>query len=490
MPWARLRLGPGTFFPGPWAVFPAEALSKKERDRELRTSMNVSGFFWFCGLFFGFSAWAQQAFEETALDRGGVETPAPILRPDASLPDYLAYLEHFNPALKQLQHERAALHKDAEWQGGLPDPHLSLALFAEQVETRVGPQEQKLGLKQPWLPKSKRKLKAALPEAAAAVVDERLEALKALLMRQFKNEYAEYYYLGKSVETLTENLELLRSLESVIDTKYRTGSASYSSYIRLQIEIDQNEDRLQAAKAQLFPFGPRLNALLGRAPDAAIPVPRSMPLAWGGWPGWTQQEVADRLQRHPQLRVRDREMAVQQTQMALAKSQRRPLWDFGVEWIRTGPPLVEGVPGAGKDPVIFSVGLNLPVWKKNYSARERAAGDRYAAVEAARLDDYGDLQSQFHQMLYHFRDASRRIELYRDNLIPKSHEALQVTLKSFETNHVSYLDVIEVNRGQFEFQLSFHRALADKAKAVADLEWILSDRFPRLQEEVGHGNRH
>ena len=109
--------------------------------------------------------------------------PLPVLNDDSTIDDYLAYAALNNPKLKAAFGVwKAALHRIPQVRS-LPDPKFNYAYFIREVETRVGAQEQKLGLSQmfPWF--GKLQLKEDIAYEAANSAEQRYEAekLKTLL---------------------------------------------------------------------------------------------------------------------------------------------------------------------------------------------------------------------------------------------------------------------------------------------------------------------
>ena len=82
-------------------------------------------------------------------------------------------------------------------------------------------------------------------------------------------------------------------------------------------------------------------------------------------------------------------------------------------------------------------------------------------------------------VLYNFHDAERKIDLYRDTLIPKADQALNVTQQAFETGKASFLDLIDAQRTLLEFRLAYERALTNRAQRLAEIEMITGEEvFP------------
>ncbi len=76
-------------------------------------------------------------------------------------------------------------------------------------------------------------------------------------------------------------------------------------------------------------------------------------------------------------------------------------------------------------------------------------------------------------VLYKLRDAERRIDLYKNGLIPKAQQALQVSLQDLETGLGRYSDVIDAQRMLLEFELAYERAEVDKAQRLAEVERLV-----------------
>jgi len=81
--------------------------------------------------------------------------------------------------------------------------------------------------------------------------------------------------------------------------------------------------------------------------------------------------------------------------------------------------------------------------------------------------------------LFRLRDAERKINLYRDTLVPKANQSLRAVQQAFRTGKASFLDVIDSQRVLLEFELSYERALADHAQRLAELEMLVGKPLPR-----------
>jgi len=192
------------------------------------------------------------------------------------LRDYLDYAEEHNPGLQSARLKwKSALQKIPQ-ATSLPEPKLSYAHFIEEVETRVGPQEQKIGLRQKFPFPGKLDLRGRLADANAEALFYSYQSRKQDLYYRVKSSYSEYYNLGRSIAITRDNMEILKNLEEVLRSRYATNQSRYSDLIKAQVELGKLDDRLKSFLRMRPALRARLNAALNRAPEAEIPFPRQL----------------------------------------------------------------------------------------------------------------------------------------------------------------------------------------------------------------------
>ncbi|MCH9002701.1 MAG: TolC family protein [Planctomycetes bacterium] len=433
----------------------------------------------------------------------------PTLDESASLADYLAYAALNNPGLEAAFNLWKAALERVPQEKSLPDPRFTYRYFIREVETRVGPQKQGLGLSQmfPWF--GKLELRGSVAAEAAEAARQRYENEKFKLFFEVKDAFYEYYYLGRAIDVVQENLELVEYLESVARARYKTASAGHPDVIRAQVEMGKLEDQVTSLRDLVVPVVARLNAVLNRTSTAKLPLPLSIPEEHMNIAG---EEVLKRLARNsPVLRALDHEIDRARHAVALAKKNYYPDFTLGVDYtdvgsaVRSKPQgfsnpaalrsasriaggmgdLIDayaigkslspgGRPGdSGQDVWMVSLSMNVPIWRAKYAAGEREARARYLAALSARAQQENSLTATTQRTLFEHRDAGRKIALYRDVLIPKAKESIGSTETAFRAGSASFLDLVDAERSLLEFELSFERALANRAQRLAELEMLV-----------------
>lgn len=388
------------------------------------------------------------------------------------LGDYLAEAALNNRGLEASFNRWQAEREKVPQVQSLPNPRISYTYFIQEVETRVGPQRQKLGLAQtiPWF--GKRSLRGEAAFAAAEAARQQYEHTKLELFYRVQSAYFEYYILGRTLDLTRQHLILLQQIEQVARTRFQAGSAPQSDLIQAQVERSKLEDRAQTLEALRAPVAAKLNAALNSPMDTQRPLPAELeprPVSF------TDEEILQRLQaNNPALKRLDALIRKERAAEKLAHRNRYPDVTFGVDYIQTDPALVS-TPDSGKDPVMAMVSIQLPIWFGELKAAEKEAAFRRASAEGERSDRENQLDSSLQLTLFHFRDAERKIDLYRDTLIPQAEQAMKVALQGFRDGRVSFISLIDAERQLLEFQLAADQALADRETRLAEIELLTGE---------------
>lgn len=402
----------------------------------------------------------------------------PVLDADALLEDYLRYAALRNPGLEAMFHEWQAAVERLPQVSALPDPQLTYGYYLGEVETRVGPMQHTVSLSQrfPWFGKLKDREDAAARHANAAY--ERLEAARLALFLTVERAYNDLYFLRRSIEIANENIELLQQFERIARTRYRVAAAGHPDIIKIQVELGTLEDRLRQLRDLRRPYTARLNAALGRAPEAEVHWPRSVSERVVDVSADVLVEALQR--RNPELIALQEEIERERISTEIARKEGYPDFTVGLAYTAIGERRDMVLDENGDDALLATLSINLPIWREKYDAGVREAIARRMAAAARRGDTLNQLASELQQAIFEHQDAQRRIELYRDTLVPKAKESLQASLASFEQGQVDFLDLVETQRTLLEFELAIEQALVDRATSYARIERLVGSRLEEL----------
>ncbi len=408
-------------------------------------------------------------------DFAAAETVSDSFIANGTIEEYLTYASLNNPGLKAAFYFWQASLEKIGYVGALPDPMISYAYFIENVETRVGPQEWKLSLKQtfPWIGTLGAKKDIANEEAKTAF--RKFQAEKLKLFYSIKAAYYDLYYLGREIALTKDNLELLKFWEAVARTKYKVALSTHPDIIKAEVELGKLEDRLESLQEQIRPTAADLKALANLPKTAMITIPETIDVVE------SEVELQDILDNallyNPDLNAMVHLIDKERAGVRLAGKTNLPNFTIGVDYIETGDALIPTMDESGKDPWVVGVGINLPLWFGKNSAKKDEAKAKLQAAEYRYAETQNRLEVLVEKIVFRYSDALRKIRLYRDGLIPKAELALKTSYTAYQVAEVDFLSVLDAQRQLLVFQLSLEQAVADLARHRAEIEMITGNEL-------------
>ena len=201
--------------------------------------------------------------------------------------------------------------------------------------------------------------------------------------------------------------------------------------------------------------------------------------------------VAEVLERNPELAALGAQVERDRRAVSLARQNYWPDITVGGEYIftdkaRSTMPIEDN----GKDPVVVSVGLSLPIWFGRYRAAEREARDRLRGTELSREDRGNAIAARLKRVLFELHDAERKAELYGRTLIPRAEDSLAANEAAFKAGRTDFSALLDAERVLLDFRLSYERAVAGHAQRLGELEMLLgrpvaTDAVSDAPKEVG-----
>jgi len=400
----------------------------------------------------------------------------PRLSSSASPDDYVRYALYHSPAVEAAYQRWLAASERLPQVGALPDPRLNFGFFLDEVETRTGPQQARLGVSQsfPWPGLLEGREDAAALAARAAW--RRFEAERLAVTERVVSTLHELAYLDAAARITRDNLDLLESFEEVVRARYRVGTGSHPELTRVHVELGQLEDRLAQLRAMRPAYVAELNAALNRPTEASVPALPELPGRVASVDG---TELAARARAsNPTLLALDEEGLEQRIRSDVAGLEGRPDFTVGLDYIVTGEAGDRSIAESGDDPILLSFGITLPLWRDKYDAGVREATARRLAVSHQRADEGNRIAAAIQRAWFEHTDGDRRVRLYEDTLIPKAEESLRASLTGFRAGETGFLDLLDTERTLLEFALAAERARADRGRALARLNRLVGQTVP------------
>ncbi|MCA9653861.1 MAG: TolC family protein [Myxococcales bacterium] len=406
---------------------------------------------------------------------------------DGSLPHYLAYAYAHRPALRaSFERWRAAAQRPRQARR-LPEPQITFTAFVRPVETRVGPQRLKLGAMQwfPWPSKLGAAGRAAAHEAQAE--QRHFEADALAVAAEVSTAYWTLWEIRRTRAVDQDELTILRSLTEQVRVQLEVSGADLADVARLELMSTRAEDRLAGLDERERMAAAELVRVIGAPPGTAVPTDAREPAV-----ELPRDEAVLHLAaiEHPRVQAWASLSEAAQLRERSARAERLPSFGVGVDWIITGQPADANAGHVapaerGKDAVMVTAGVKVPLWGRAYGAAASEARANDAAHRARALEARNMALAELERSLARVRDGARRTALLESTLVPQAEAAFESVTLSYASGRSSIGELMMSERDLLELQRERVAAYAALGIAWAELERVVGR--PLTTSEGGEG---
>ncbi|MDH5676317.1 MAG: TolC family protein [Myxococcales bacterium] len=362
----------------------------------------------------------------------------------------------------------------------LPDPVLTYGYYIRSVETRVGPQRHRFGLRQmlPWPGSLSAGSDAVAAEARAEA--RMLEAARLGLRLRVARAFYALWRVRQQRIIEAEQRALLEQLAESASLHMSTGHVSLPQVLQLNLAVTRRTDRLAALGQQERAAQARLLAAVGAEGDA---ISGGVGIDDGAVrpevPALELSQLRERALRHPRIRRYDELAEARDAAGEKAGADALPSFTLGVDYIETGEAMQSGVPDSGKDPIMAMVSVSLPIFGGSYDREQEAVAAEAAAMRARGDQARDERESELIAALAEVEDSARRIDFNRSTLVPQAQAAFESTATAYTTGRGSVASTLLSHRDLLEIQQELIAAQHDHAVAWATLEELVGEALAR-----------
>jgi outer membrane protein TolC len=375
-----------------------------------------------------------------------------------------------NPQVKASQNEWQASLEQISQAKGYPDPMLSFAHFGQSIETRLGPQRNKISLSQKIPFFGKLSLKKNIAQENSSIFEVQHARVSADLILRVKEAYYSLYWFEKALELRNREKEVLGRLAKSAQKKYETGLASQQDVLKAHLEISRLSEKILALQQGKKAVETRLNALLNRPTES------------------TYGHVGDVGERHLTLGLSELyEMAkverleLKQAQhfilkseksIELAKKNNWPDFTLKFEYFDIGAGSTSH-PEDGRNAWLGAIGISIPLWRGKYRAAEAEAAIRLTANQKRFEDLKNDTSARVNELYQEIKTYEDQLALYKHSLIPQAEQTFKASEIGYLSGKVDFLDLLESERMILQIKTGYFKNLSDSRKSLARLERIV-----------------
>lgn len=383
-----------------------------------------------------------------------------------TLNDYLKEAGENHPGLKAAWHEYYAALEKVPQVGTLPDPMLSFGVFVSPIETRLGPQQLKVSFSQmfPWFGTLKEKEKAAAEKAK--IEYQQFLDLKNQVYQQVKTQWYQLYKTGRAISITKENLDILNSLKTLSRRNYETGKSEMADLLRINVNIREQENRLDDLQEQLSTQKTEFNLLLNRSGKDTLVTPGSIQLDT-----FNTLAYRDSVRKNPKLTALSHKQTALEHQYEVDKKKGYPSISLGLDYAVLGNREDMQVAQNGRDVIMPMVGISLPLYREKYKAMKRETKMKLEAVRNEQKNRLNNLSSQYEKAEEQYLDAVRKVDLYKEQ-VEETERIYNLLKTNYSADGENFFELLRTRLMVQKFELKLEKAKANQNIAVSTLKYL------------------
>lgn len=289
------------------------------------------------------------------------------------------------------------------------------------------------------------------------------EAVRLKTISRVKELYFDLYTAYKDIDLIHERTSLFNRVEDAALSRYSAGKGSQQEVLMAQTEKYMLLEKEEMLRQKIESIEAMLNSVVGRSVEAPLgrPVETQPSLL-----NYTMNDLIKiAYERSPEIEAKDKIIAAAEAKVSLAKRDYIP--DFTI----TGGYFARG--NDFQDMWSLGAAINIPIFyrtKQRHAVNEANAllAEARSEKETTRLLIASAIKDNFTM----FKATDKLMSLYRDGLIPKSRQDVELALSGYATGTVDAFTVITRLKSVIDFEISYWNQFAEHEKAVARLEAI------------------
>jgi outer membrane protein, heavy metal efflux system len=309
--------------------------------------------------------------------------------------------------------------------------------------------------------------KRSLKEEMAIRDSEGLAALynaaRLRLAARIKEVYYDLFLAYKTIDLLKEKSNLFSKIEDAATARYASGMGSQQEVIMAQTEKYMLIEKEEMQNQKIQALQGMLNSTMGRDVNRPLGQPAETPPTL--FSATLDELLSLAKEQSPEVKAKEKMVDGAQAKVKLTKREYYPDVTLSGSYF----PRTQGF----LDMYSLTATVNIPIYYK--TKQQQAVLEANASLSEAKRE----LQATEYMLASAVRDgysmertADRLIPLYRDALIPKAQQDVQLGLSGYVSGKTEAITVVSRLKAFLDIELLYWAQYSEREKAIARLEAI------------------
>lgn len=319
----------------------------------------------------------------------------------------------------------------------------------------------------PWFGTLRLRGEAAAADVQVAIAE--LAAAQLDAVAEVKRAYYDLYFNERAEAILRQNRNLVEDFLEAARFRYESNiTQSMQEILRAEVVLADLDRELLGVAQGLAEARAALAQQIHVSPESDLRTLPTMPVAEA--PAEVERLYQLASVARPELRGRQAAVVRDRKAIALARKRYYPNITAGVNFMYISKAHATSRMANGFDGIGMFVGFNLPVYHKKLAAAVCEAEARASAdaklLEAERDGAFREVKEN----LARARSQQETIGLFRDRILPRSRDALEIARNDYRAGTIDYVTLITAWREVLQIELQVAQFEAELGKTLATLE--------------------
>ncbi|MEN6320062.1 MAG: TolC family protein [Syntrophaceae bacterium] len=349
----------------------------------------------------------------------------------------------------------------------LPDPMFMFGYQNEGFNRYTYGEEQgsqwMFSASQQFLFPGKRSLKGEMVQRDAESMEAMHELLKLKAIARVKELYFDLFLAYKNIDLLKDKRNLFLRIEELTLARYATGKAMQQEVLMAQTEKYMLLEKEEMFKQKIQSLEAMLRAAIGR--EKGPPLGRPMEPVYQPFTLNADEAVKTALSKSPEIKSRNKIIEAADTKLLMAQKEYYPDFNINATYFNRS--------GDYKDMWSATATMNIPLYfktKQEPAVLEAKASRAQAKqeLEAVKLMISAAIQDNLSMV----RSSEKLMDLYKNGLIPKNSQDVELALTGYATGRTEAIVVISRLKTLLDYEILYWNQFVEREKALARLHAI------------------
>jgi len=349
----------------------------------------------------------------------------------------------------------------------LPDPMFMFGYQNEGFNRYTYGEEQgsqwMFSASQQFLFPGKRSLKGEMVQRDAESMEAMHELLKLKTVSRVKELYFDLFLAYKNIDLLKDKRNLFLRIEELTLARYAAGKAMQQEVLMAQTEKYMLLEKEEMFKQKILSLDAMLRAAIGR--EKGPPLGRPIEPVYQPFTLDADKAVKTAHSKSPEIKSRNKIIEAADTKLLMAQKEYYPDFNINATYFNRE--------GDFKDMWSATATMNIPLYfktKQEPAVMEAKASRAQAKqeLEAVKLMISAAIQDNLSMV----RSSDKLMDLYKNGLIPKNSQDVELALTGYATGRTEAIVVISRLKTLLDYETLYWNQFVEREKALARLHAI------------------